>query len=289
MAARKDATFKDPLGVTIHYHVWSHPSPRAVVQLVHGLGEYALRYDGLADALVAAGYEVWADEHRGHGQTGLDQWGGDRTKIGHLGKGGHPATVDAVRAFGRLIKAARPSIPFILLGHSWGSFIAQMLLDAQPKEYAAVILSGSAQRTLSGMNTGDLNARFKQTVARPTGFEWLSRDPEVIAAAAADPLMTKASVLKLFGLRDGLRLFGRPRARLAAERDVPILLIVGSEDPVGGERSVRRLAEDYIERSGLSDVTAIVYPGARHEVFNETNRAEVVADVIGWLDSHTAG
>lgn len=281
---RKDATFKDPLGVTIHYHVWSHPSPKAVVQLLHGLGEHALRYEGLAAALVADGYEVWADEHRGHGQTGLDQWGGDRSKLGRLGKGGHDATVNAVRAFGRLIKAARPSIPFVLLGHSWGSLIAQILLDTQPAEYDAVVLSGTAYRTLRDMNGGDLNARFKRTGG--TGYEWLSRDPAVVAAAAADPLMFKANVLKLFGLRDALRLLGRPRPGLAAERDVPVLILIGSEDPLGGERSVAKLANAYVQVSGLTDVTAIVYPGARHEVYNETNRDEVVADVIGWLDAH---
>lgn len=283
---RKDATFKDAFGVVIRYHVWSHPSPRGVVQLVHGLGEYALRYEYVAAQLVAAGYEVWADEHRGHGQTGVDQWGGDHSKLGHLGPGGHRAAVDAVHQFSKLIRAARPSIPFVLLGHSWGSFMAQMLLDAYPTEYDAVVLSGSAHRTFSGMNSGDLNARFKKSVARATGFEWLSRDPAVVAAAAADPLMTKASVLKLFGLRDGLRLFGRPRPGLAAEHDVPVLLVVGSEDPVGGEKSVRHLAEDYVKRAGLTDVTVIVYPGARHEVFNETNRDEVIADVIGWIDRH---
>ncbi|MBO9577422.1 MAG: alpha/beta hydrolase [Microbacteriaceae bacterium] len=283
---RKDATFKDALGVTIHYHVWSHPQPKAVVQLLHGLGEHATRYEDLAQALVAAGYEVWADEHRGHGQTGLDQWGGDRARLGHLGKGGHDATVAAVKAFGKLIRAARPSVPFVLLGHSWGSFIAQMLLDQQPEEYDAVVLSGSAYRTFSGMNSGDLNARFKRTVEHPTGYEWLSRDPAVVAAAAADPLMTKAKLMRLFGLRDALKILGTPRAGLAAERDVPVLLIVGSEDPVGGERSVRRLAEAYIGKAGLTDVTVIVYDGARHEVFNETNGDEVVADVIGWLDRH---
>jgi alpha-beta hydrolase superfamily lysophospholipase len=280
---RKDATFKDAFGVTIHYHVWSHPSPKAVIQLVHGLGEHALRYEALAADLVAAGYEVWADEHRGHGQTGLDQWGGDRSKLGRLGKGGHDATVDAVRAFGRLIRAARPNIPFILLGHSWGSFIAQILLNTDPRPYDAVVLTGTAYRTLRDMNGGDLNARFKRLGT--TGYEWLSRDPSVVAAAAADPLMFKASAIKVFGFRNALRLLGKPKPGLATERDVPILIAIGSADPLGGERSVEKLASAYIASSGFTDVTAIVYPGAQHEVFNETNRDEVVHDVLAWLDA----
>ena len=281
---RKDATFKDPMGVAIHYHVWSHLQPKAVVQLVHGLGEHALRYEALAGELVAAGYEVWADEHRGHGPTGLGQWGGDRSRLGRLGKGGHDAAVDAVRAFGRLTRTARPSVPFVLLGHSWGSFIAQILLDTDPRPYDAVVLSGTAFRTLRDMNGGDLNARFKRLGT--TGYEWLSRDAAVVAAAAADPLMFKASAIRVFGIRDALRLLGKPPRGLAAERDVPLLMVVGSEDPLGGERSVRRLAEAYIARAGLTDVTVIVYPGAQHEVFNETNRDEVVHDVLTWMDAH---
>lgn len=285
---RKDATFKDAFGVTIHYHVWSHPTPKAVVQIVHGVGEYAARYEHVAGALVAAGYEVWADDHRGHGRTGLEQWGDDASKLGRLGKGGHRAAVDAVHRLSKLIKAARPSLPFVLLGHSWGSFVSQMLLDEYPKEYDLVVLSGSAYRVLSGMNAAPLNARHKHTVPQPTGFEWLSRDPEVVAAAAADPLMVATPLMKLFGIRDTLRLLGKPRIGLADEHDVPLLLVVGSDDPVGGERSVRRLAEAYLARARLSDVAVIVYDGARHEVLNETNGDEVIADVLAWLDARVA-
>lgn len=282
---RKDATFNDPFGVAIHYRVWAHPAPKAVVQIVHGVGEHSLRYAHVAEALSAAGYEVWADDHRGHGETGLAQWGKDASKLGRLGVGGHRAAVDAVHRLSKLIKAARPTIPFVLLGHSWGSFIAQILLDEYPKEYDLVVLSGSAYRTLTGISAAPLNARHGRTVAQPTGYEWLSRDPVVVAAAAADPLMVATPLVKLFGLRETLRIFGKPRVGLAEEHDVPLLLIVGSDDPVGGERSVRRLAEAYLSRSRLTDVTVIVYDGARHEVLNETNADEVIGDVVGWLDA----
>lgn len=282
---RKDATFKDGNGVTIHYRVWSHPAPKAVVQLVHGVGEHSLRYDHVATALVAAGYEVWADDHRGHGRTGMAQWGGDASKLGRLGTGGHPAAVDAVHRLSKLIKAARPSVPFVLFGHSWGSFIAQMLLDEYPTEYDLVVLSGSAYRVLTGMNAAPLNAKHGKTVVNPTGYEWLSRDPAVVAAAAADPLMVATPLIKLFGIRDTLRLLGKPRVGLAELHDVPLLLIVGSDDPVGGEKSVRRLAEAYLARARLTDVAVIVYADARHEVLNETNADEVLADVIAWLDA----
>lgn len=98
--------------------------------------------------------------------------------------------------------------------------------------------------------------------------------------------MTVATVAKLFGYRDALRLFGRPSRSL--DSDPPLLILVGSDDTLGGEASARKLASAYLGRSGLSDVELIVYTGARHEVFNETNRDEVVADLVRWLDDRVA-
>jgi len=284
---RRDASFVDERGVTIHYSIWDRSQPRGVVQLLHGLGEHRLRYGQLAEVLVAAGYSVWADDHRGHGETGMAQWGGDAARLGRLGPGGMRATVAAVRQFGELVRAASPGVPFILLGHSWGSLLAQLLLNMQPAAYDGVVLSGSAYRTIRDMNGGDLNARH-----RPLGdpdYEWLSRDRSVVEAAAKDPLMFVATALKLFGLPDTLRLLGKPRRDLVREADVPVLLQVGSDDSFGGPASVAKLAAAYRERAGLSDVTEIVYPGARHEIYNETNRQQVYADLVAWLTERFPG
>lgn len=281
---RRDASFVDAQGVTIHYSFWQRVDPRGVVQIAHGLGEHRRRYEPLAEALVSAGYSVWIDDHRGHGDTGLEQHGGDHRRLGRLGPGGHRATVESVRAFGELARAANPGAPFILFGHSWGSILAQQLLNMQPSAYDAVVLSGSALRTLRDMNGGDLNARHR--ALGDANYEWLSRDPAVVAAAAADPLMFTASALKSFGIADAIRLLGLPAKGIAEQRDVPILIQVGSDDTLGGERSVAKLAAAYATRSGFSDVTAIVYPDARHEIYNEVNRQEVIADLIGWLDAH---
>nr|WP_239451899.1 alpha/beta hydrolase [Frondihabitans sp. PAMC 28766] len=144
-----------------------------------------------------------------------------------------------------------------------------------------VVLTGTAYRTPGSMNGGDLNKRHAHLGT--TGFEWLSRDPAVSRAMAVDPLAVEASVLKLFGLRDALRLYGRPATRLA--RDLPLLIMVGSDDPLGGTPSAEKLAHAYLNRSHLTDVELIVYDGARHEVFNETNRAEVTTDLVAWLDA----
>src|SRR5699024_6025722 len=160
--------------------------------------------------------------------------------------------------------------PLVLLGHSWGSLMAQILLNRHPGDYDAVVLSGTAYRMPRYMNGGDLNKRHAHLGT--TGFEWLSRDPEVIQKFVADPLTFDARELQLFVVADSLRLFGRPCRVLNAS--IPLLIQVDSDDSLGGANSARPLAQACQERSNLSDVTLIADPPARYEIYNETNRAE---------------
>lgn len=270
--------FADAHGVAIVYDVHPADRPRAVVQLLHGVGEHAGRYGALVDSLVAEGYTVYADDHRGHGRTGMRQHGGDPAKLGRLGRGGHRAAVDAVRELTERIRDENPGLPLVLVGHSWGSFLAQILVNQHPDLYDALVLSGSALRWPGSLNAGNLNAAWKAEGA--TGTEWLSSDPDVGQAFLDDPLTTSVPLLKLFGPLDAVRLFGRPARDL---RNIPALLMVGRADSVGGPRSVHKLADAYRARSGLTDVTTLVYPEARHEIFNELNQAEVRADLLAWL------
>lgn len=278
-AASRERTFVDSDGVTIHFSQWRSGNPLAIVQLAHGLGEYAERYESLAQDLVGAGFTVYADDHRGHGRTGLGQWEGDHSKLGRLGKGGIRSTVEAVHQLTGIIRDENPGVPIVLLGHSWGSLIAQAIVNEHSDEYAALILTGTAFRTVLRMNGGDLAKRHR--LDGGTGFEWLSRDDSIGTAFLADPLTFTANATKLFGIVESLRLLGRPAKNLS--HDLPVLIQIGSEDTLGGIRSVELLAKSYLTRSKLSDVELIVYTDARHEVFNETNRDEVVANTIGWL------
>ncbi|MFS0713937.1 alpha/beta fold hydrolase [Microbacterium sp. 2P01SA-2] len=273
--------FIDAHGVAIVYDI--HPAQgeqRAVVQLLHGVGEHAGRYGELAAVLTAAGFTVYADDHRGHGRTGIRQHG-DPRKLGRLGRGGLHAARDACAELTRIIERDRPGVPIVLLGHSWGSFLAQMLFDDRPDAYAGLVLSGSALRWPGSLNSGDLNAPWKAPGA--TGVEWLSTDAAVQQAFLDDPLTTTTPLPRLFGPVETLKLMGRPRRDVGV--DVPVLLMVGRDDTVGGPRSVHRLADAYRTRSGLTDVTTLVYPGARHEIFNEAVRGDVQADLLAWLDA----
>ena len=273
-------TYTDDYGVAFEYYVWDVPRPRAIVQVVHGVGEHAKRYTELVGRLNEAGYTVYADDHRGHGRTGLRQYAGDASRLGRLGPGGLRAAVAGVHQLTGIIRSEHPDLPLVLLGHSWGSFMAQMIVNEHADDYAAVVLTGTAYRWPGYLNGGDLNARHKHLGT--TGVEWLSRDPAVAEAFIADPLTTTTPLAKLFGLREAARLFGRPARGLPP--DLPLLILVGGDDTVGGERSATMLKNAYARRSGLRNIRLVVYPGARHEVFNETNRAEVFADLIGWLD-----
>lgn len=274
--------FTDAHGVAIVYDV--HPAegtPRGVVQLLHGVGEHAGRYGRLIGDLTTAGFIVYADDHRGHGRTGIRQHGGP-AKLGRLGRGGLRAAEDAVWQLTGIIRSEHPDLPLVLLGHSWGSFLAQALVNDHPDAWDAVILSGSALRTIRDLNAAPLNARWEGKDA--TGYEWLSRDKAIWKAFDDDPLTTNVPLLKLFGPVEALKLYGRPKKDLG--HDIPVLLLVGRDDPVGGPRSVHKLADDYRSRSGLTDVTTLVYPDARHELFNELQQQEVRADVLAWLDKH---
>jgi alpha-beta hydrolase superfamily lysophospholipase len=281
-AARQERTFVDSDGVTIHFLYWKVGNPIGVVQIAHGLGEYAARYEELAQKLVAAGYSVYADDHRGHGRTGLEQWGGDHSQLGKLGPGSIRSTIRSVRELVPIIREENAGLPLALLGHSWGSLIAQSIINEHADDYQALILTGTAYRTLIHMNGGDLAK--KHAHLGTTGYEWLSRDQSVGQAFMDDPLTFKANGLKLFGALESLRLLGRPAKNLAY--DIPVLIQIGSEDTLGGVRSAELLAQGYLTRSKLSDVKLIIYTDARHEIFNETNSEEVYADTIGWLSSH---
>jgi alpha-beta hydrolase superfamily lysophospholipase len=122
-------SFTDFLGVKIIFFEWPVAEPKAVVQIAHGLGEHARRYDQMASVLNRAGFSVYADDHRGHGQTGLGQIERRQIKkLENLGQGGIGATFKQVLDFSKLIKSENPNKPLVLLGHSWGSFIAQKVI-----------------------------------------------------------------------------------------------------------------------------------------------------------------
>ncbi|WP_167132603.1 alpha/beta hydrolase [Paramicrobacterium chengjingii] len=269
-------TLVDGDNVHVTYYEWTAAQPRAVVHIAHGAGEHARRYAPLAVELVAAGYTVVADDHRGHGQTGLDYLG-----LSHLGPRGMRGAISSLQCVAETVREQHPDLPFFGLGHSWGALLMQKVV-ARSGVYDGVILTGTSLAVPGVLNGGDLNKPWRGPGS--TGLEWLSRDPAVGPAFTDDPLCFDIAEKPVWNLAQALSFLGRPSRRMP--RDIPVLIMVGSDDTVGGERGTTLLAEAYIIRSGVSDVDLEIFPDARHEVYNETNRDEVVARLVDWLDEH---
>lgn len=284
---RRDFTYTDEHGIEISAYAWTPdraatPEPHGAVQISHGIGEHALRYESFARFLTRAGFVVYANDHRGHGETGRRQHDGELAQLGKLGPGGLRAAEAAIQQLTGIIRSEVPGLRVAQFGHSWGSLMTQRILNEHPRLWDAVVLSGSAYRTPRYMESGKLNAKWASDEGA-TGFEWLSRDPATAAAFIADPLCFEANILKLFGVSDGLRLFGTPGERLAV--DVPLLIVAGGDDPLSRGDGLRLLADAYRAR-GVREVALKIYPGARHEILNETNRDSVFTDVTTWLLEH---
>jgi alpha-beta hydrolase superfamily lysophospholipase len=274
-------SFKDDFGVEIMFYEWPVANPKAVIQIAHGLGEHARRYDLMAETLNKAGFSVYADDHRGHGQTGVKQLENKQIKrLGNLGPGGMAATYKQVADFSKLIKAENPNRPLVLLGHSWGSFIAQKIINKHSDIYDAVILSGSALTMPGYLATGDFNKVWKK-LPGSTGYEWLSRDVEIQNKFVADPLTFLAAAAQVLGIKNSLLMFGKPSKDV--RRDLPILVQVGEADPIGGEYSNKALVEAYRKNAGIEDIELYVYHECRHEIYNELNKDAIIEDLVTWV------
>jgi alpha-beta hydrolase superfamily lysophospholipase len=272
-------------GVTLAAYRWDPiGEPRAIVQITHGVGEYARRYAPLADALTRAGFVVYSHDHRGHGASVIST-----DELGVLGESGWRELVADIGRVGEQVRQDHPALPLGLVAHSLGSFATQQFLLDSSGSVDAVVLSGTASIDMlepmldldAPMDLAMFNAPFAP--AR-TEFDWLSRDESQVDAYIADPLCG-------FGLDipGGKAMFGGARAladpaRLATmQSDLPIHIVVGDMDPVNGQLALVNVLVERYRAAGLHDVSLSVFVGARHEVFNETNREEVFDDVIGWL------
>jgi alpha-beta hydrolase superfamily lysophospholipase len=270
-------------GRRIHGLRWhGSAAPRAVLQIAHGMGEHAGRYGRLAQALVVADVAVYANHHRGHGPHAHAAG-----ELGDFGSGGFAAVVGDMARLSEHVRAQHPGVPLVVLGHSMGSFAAQLYMLDQHRSISALALSGTADTRLRFANRDvnrklqDLNAHIEQP---RTPFDWLSRDAREVDAYIADPLcgftITPASRQSMFEACDRL---AAADAFAAVRKDLPVYLFSGDHDPVNAQLAHFHPLVQRLREAGLTDVQARVYAGARHEVLNETNRADVTADLRSWL------
>ena len=294
-------TASDGAAVFCRYWADVKASGKAVVQIAHGAAEHSARYERFAQFLNANGYFVYANDHRGHGHTRL------RSKIlGDAGPDGWNRMLSDARELTDLIVREHPGLPVVLFGHSMGSFLAQDYMARYPRAVAAVVLCATngvfnppaealaafekaAQQDPLGPSKifserwATYNHQFTPGQA---GFDWLSRDAAEVEKYVDDPACGFPFTNELardfiFGLRD---LF-LPEREAKIPRDMPILVIAGDKDPVGGNTKTIAPLLDRYKTYGMTQVSVKFYRDARHELLNEINRDEVQRDVLAWLDS----
>ncbi len=299
-------------GTPRHVVDWT-PDPssptRAAVHIAHGMAEYGGRYERLAQILVEAGIAVAAADHRGHGRTSEE---GPARGIFAV-QGGWTAATEDLRDMVRRLREKHPNVPLFLMGHSMGSLLVQQVLTDggdTPRMLAGVVLSGTSGKPPVIATLGRYLARFERWRLGPAGrsplihaltfqdfnnkfkptrtdFDWLSRDPAEVDRYAADPdCGFQCSVQLWIDVLDAIPQFTSNVAQARIRTDLPILMFAGDRDPVGEMgKSVRSLAADY-RRVGIRDVTCTLYPEARHETLNETNREQVETDLLAWLQRY---
>lgn len=256
---------------------------KGIVQIAHGMGEHASRYRRLAAALNAAGYGVYANEHRGHGSLAQA-----RSQLGDFGPRGFKGLSDDMAAVTRLARSEHPGAPVFLLGHSMGSFAAQVYAVDHSELIAGLALSGTAavDLLLSGRSADWKLEDANAAVANPrTNFDWLSRDASEVDLYVADPLCGfTVNPQGMGSLGAECTRATTPAALARIRRDLPLFGFTGSQDPVNNYLEWFEPLLARYRSAGLRNVSSHVYGGARHEVFNELNREEVTANFIAWLE-----
>lgn len=263
-------------GVPLAGFRWATSNPpRAILQLAHGAGEHAGRYREPLAPILEAGFAVYAADHRGHGLTS------GMSHLGDFGPGGAAACVADMAELSKVARAENPGLPLVLMGHSMGAMFAQAYLLEHSGLIDALVLSGTTgpgPRLAGGPNSVFPNPR--------TAYDWLSRDEAEVDRYIADPFcgirFSEASMASFVALRSQEL---SDEALAGVKPGLPVYVFVGDEDPINRRlEGLEPLIAAY--RGAGLDVTLKVYPGGRHEMLNETNREEVVRDLLAWLEAH---
>jgi len=306
---QSEFTFPSADGKTpIHAVEWTPENTpvRAVLQISHGVAEYALRYNPFAAFLTAHGFAVVSHDHIGHGLSMAP--GAPRLYFGP--KGSWRYVVDDLYTRRNLAGKRFPGVPYFLLGHSMGSFLARTYLIRYPGTVDGAILMGTGHMTGTMVSGGRTIAaeealRLGETSLSPlvdklafdaynrvfapnrTPCDWLSVSRENVDAYMADPLCGGNASVGLFReMLSGIAFIKKPENLKRMNRYTPVLFVSGSMDPVGDcGKGVKRAFQSF-RRAGVEDVSMKLYNGARHEILNDTCRETVYHDILDWMENH---
>ena len=300
---REDLTLPSAAGTSIHAVLWEpEGEPRAVLQITHGMSEHIGRYEDFAAYLTERGFAVAGHDHPGHG-------GSVRTPadLGFFGEGDNAdALIRNMKTVTLEAKRRNPGLPVFLFGHSMGSVFVRRYLALYGGEIAGAVIAGtvwlSPAAAKTGLNVARAVCRMKgvrslsplldsitlgnnaKAFPGEGSLAWLTSDPVVCAAYEADPLcgfpFTAGAYRDFFSVMQSV---AREEDFDNIRRSLPLLIVSGELDPVGGKRAVEKLAARY-RHLDFADVTEKIFPGDRHEILNERDRADVCAFIAEWLE-----
>ena len=306
MPERKEFYFPSSDGKTqIHAVEWTPDgAPVGVYQIAHGVAEYALRYEPFAEFLCSKGFVVVANDHIGHGLSVAE--GAAPLYFGE--QDGWTHVVDDMFALHQQTGKKYPDLPYFLMGHSMGSFLARTYLIRYPGTVKGAVIMGTGQQPGYMVAGGRLVAkligkrsgfdRFNATVdalafgaynkpfePKRTKYDWLSANPENVDSYIADPLCGGDATVGLFlDMLGGIGFISKQANVEKMDKNTPILFISGEMDPVGDLGKGVKKAYESFRRAGVKDVSIKLYPGLRHEILNEKESAQVCADIWAWIE-----
>ena len=277
---------------------------RGVVQIAHGVAEHIERYADFMSFLAENGFAVAGDDHLGHGQS-IER---DEDKGFFAEKDGWWRIVDDLKTLHDTMKAKYPDVPYILFGHSMGSFLARSYLIRYPDDCDAAIISGTAQQSPLMILGGSLLAKslvrkngprgdgktlndvafgsYNKKVRFPhTEFDWLSRDEENVKKYIDDPLCGFVGKCSLYrDMMEGIAFIAKKENAARMNKNTPVYFMSGAEDPVGDYGKGVEKAYQMFCDVGMRDVMIRLYPEGRHEMLKEINRRDVYRDILNWIN-----
>lgn len=300
----KEIVFYGYKDYKLNLAVWDEvEKPSAVIQILHGMAEHIGRYDDFARYLNSKGYVVLGDDHRGHGKTA------GKDNLGKVPEG--DCFFDTVQDEIAITKYAADTygLPVIIFGHSYGSFLTQAYIQRNSGAIAGAVLCGSACQNGMDVKAGKILAKLQcavcgadasaglirkmsfgaydaQFITEKKEFAWGNRDDKEREKYLADPMCNFTLSLGFYkSFFKALSKIYRSKNLSNIRKDLPLFIISGDRDPVGGNgKLVSKLYEKYID-AGLANVSMKLYPEARHEILNELNKEEVYGDVNDFIET----
>ena len=306
MPSFQDFYFQSSTGRTSIHALKCVPDskPRAVVQIAHGIAEHIDRYRPFMEFLADNGFVVAGNDHLGHGKSIRfpEEQGFFAEKDGWW------RVVDDMDKLHDIMSNEYPELPYVLFGHSMGSFLTRTYLIKHPDKYDGVILSGTGHQSpalvLGGNAAASVMAKlngamgdgakldslafgtYLNKIENPrTKFDWLSRDTEQVDKYIADPLCGFVGKIGLYhDMMQGIKFITDKKNIAQMNKEKPVYFMSGDGDPVGDYgKGVERAYKAFCD-AGLHDVFMRLYPGGRHEMLNETNKEQVYQDILSWLN-----